>query len=197
MVEYLRDNPEKVIEEVDRTRGAHARFEFLSNIYVTEIQRAEQADGDAKQAWILQHFPHIAGWASMPEYTKIMSRVSVFIPLRGNQAIDPFRVYLDHLVVEDVHFNNYVDHRQTGSFDEIILYSGWLLCGSRFTAPHLPERVMWQFGYKEARDTIAENDWSYVEGYTKWFFKVSHPYMVHAALEDPSRPAYQEILENE
>lgn len=39
MVEYPRVDLEKEIEEVDRTRGAHARFEFLRNIYTTEIYR--------------------------------------------------------------------------------------------------------------------------------------------------------------
>lgn len=39
MVEYLGVDLEKAIEEVDRTMGAHARSEFLRNIYATEIQR--------------------------------------------------------------------------------------------------------------------------------------------------------------
>ncbi|CAL5214714.1 unnamed protein product [Lathyrus oleraceus] len=56
MVEYLRLDPEKAVEEVSRTRGAHARFEFLRNIYATKIQRAEQADGDAEQVAV--HISH-------------------------------------------------------------------------------------------------------------------------------------------
>ncbi|XP_050919958.1 protein MAIN-LIKE 1-like [Lathyrus oleraceus] len=46
IVEYLGDDPEKAMKEVHMTMGAHARFEFLRNIYATEIQRAEQDDGD-------------------------------------------------------------------------------------------------------------------------------------------------------
>lgn len=48
MVEYLGVDLEKVTKDADRTRGVHARFEFLRSIYATEIQRAEQADGDAE-----------------------------------------------------------------------------------------------------------------------------------------------------
>lgn len=49
----------------------------------------------------------------------------------------------------------------------------------------------------EACATIAESDWSYVEWYIRWFFRMSHPYMVQATLRDPPRPALQEILEEE
>lgn len=50
---------------------------------------------------------------------------------------------------------------------------------------------------KETQSTIAENHWSYMVGYIKWFFRVSHPYMVQAALGDPSMLAHQEISEEE
>lgn len=50
---------------------------------------------------------------------------------------------------------------------------------------------------KEACVTIASSDWSYIKGYIIWFFRVSHSYMVHAALGDLSRPTHHEILEEE
>ncbi|XP_050878066.1 uncharacterized protein LOC127081880 [Lathyrus oleraceus] len=133
-------------------------------------------------------------------------------------------MYLDYLIVEEMHFNSYVDHSQMQPFDEIMLYSRWLTCKLCVTAPHLPECVMWQFGYtqtiprhhvifvpptltriqvddmfddyeshlvpEEAHSIIAVNDWSYVEGYIIWFFRMSHPYMVYAAPGVPSRPAH-------
>ncbi|KAI5416015.1 uncharacterized protein LOC127073444 [Lathyrus oleraceus] len=181
--------------------------------------------------WVFQHFPRIFSWVSVETYIEDMPRATVFYPLRGNQVTESFKVYLDYLVSEDMHFNNYVDHRQMQSFDEIVLYSRWLAYGSHITAPHLPERVMRRFGYthiiprhhvvyahstltcrqiddmfddydsllipKEAHNIIAVNDWSYVEGYIRWFSRVSNLYMVHAAPGDPHRSAHQEIPKEE
>lgn len=73
---------------------------------------------------ILQHFLHIFGWASVETYTEDISHATAFFPLRGNQATEPYRVYLDRLVVEDMNFNIYVDHRETRPFDEIVLTTG-------------------------------------------------------------------------
>ncbi|XP_050875986.1 uncharacterized protein LOC127079651 [Lathyrus oleraceus] len=160
-----------------------------------------------------------------------MTCVTAFIPLRGNQVTESFRVYLDRLVAKDMHFHIYVDQRQTRPFDEIVLYSGWLPYKSHLTAPHLSECVMRKFGYTQiilrhpivyaplalirrhikdmfddydshmipetAWATIAESDWSYVDGYIRWFFRVSHPYMVHAAPGDTPRLVHQDILEEE
>ncbi|CAL5202105.1 unnamed protein product [Lathyrus oleraceus] len=89
-------------------------------------------------AWILQHFLHISGWLCVPTYTDYMLYASAFTLLKGNQVIKSFKLYLDCLVAEDMHFNNYVDHRETQPFNDIVLYSGWLACGSRLTFPHLP-----------------------------------------------------------
>ena len=72
-----------------------------------------------------------------------------FVSLRENQTTDPYRVYLDRLVVEDIQFHTYVDHRETRPFDDIVLYFRWLACGSHMTYPHLSECVMRQFGYME------------------------------------------------
>ncbi|XP_058784587.1 uncharacterized protein LOC131659411 [Vicia villosa] len=48
---------------------------------------------------------------------------------------------------------------------------------------------------EEARATRAESDWSCVEGYITWYYRVSHPYMLPAAPRDPPRPAHEEILQ--
>ncbi|XP_050919052.1 uncharacterized protein LOC127136550 [Lathyrus oleraceus] len=78
-----------------------------------------------------------------------MSRAIAFSMLRGNQTNESIKVYLDYLVVKDMHFNNYVDHCGTQPFDEIVICFGWLACESRLTAPHLPDRIIWQFGYTQ------------------------------------------------
>ncbi|XP_050897477.1 uncharacterized protein LOC127104333 [Lathyrus oleraceus] len=160
-----------------------------------------------------------------------MSRATSFSPLRGNPVTEPFRVYLDRLIADDMHFNSYSDHRETRPFDEIVIYFGWLACGSRLIAPHLTECGMRQFDYtqtilrhpvvsappaltrrqmdvmfddyeshlvrEDARSIIVVNDWSYVDRYIRWFFRVSQMYMVQAAPRDPPRSAHQEILEEE
>ena len=91
----------------------------------------------------------ISGWGSFPDYTEAMPRARAFIPLRGNQAVDPYRVYLDRLAAEDIRYDVYADHRGTRPFDDISLFSGWLACSSTITVPYLPERVMRQFGYTQ------------------------------------------------
>ena len=63
--------------------------------------------------------------------------------------MESFRVYIDRLVHEDIHFSAYVDHRVTIPFDEVCLFTGWLACGMRKTAAYMPERVMRQFGFTQ------------------------------------------------
>lgn len=49
MVDYMRVDPEDAMRELEKTRGAHARFQFLKNVYIDEILIAEQARGDVEQ----------------------------------------------------------------------------------------------------------------------------------------------------
>lgn len=77
------------------------------------------------QAWILQYFPRISSWESVPTYTKDMLYATAFSLLGGIQATEPFKVYLARLVFENMHFNNYVDHHETLSFDDIVKYFIW------------------------------------------------------------------------
>lgn len=70
-----------------------------------------------------------------------------FSPLKENQAKEPFRVYLNHTVAYDIHLHAYKDPFQTHFLDDTLFYFIWLTYGSRLMYPHLPERVMRQFGY--------------------------------------------------
>lgn len=47
---------------------------------------------------------------------------------------------------------------------------------------------------EEARSTMAERKWSYVDENIMWFFMVSGTYIVQDALGDPLRPVHHEIL---
>ena len=43
----------------------------------------------------------------------------------------------------------------------------------------------------------ASRMWHFAEGYTTWFYLVSHPYMTPEFEGRPLRPAHEELLENE
>lgn len=49
MVEQLGVDPEDAVMEFEKTRGAHARFEFLKKVYTYDILRAKQARSDNEQ----------------------------------------------------------------------------------------------------------------------------------------------------
>lgn len=44
---------------------------------------------------------------------------------------------------------------------------------------------------EETRSTITSSDWSNVDGYIRWLFRISHPYIRHDALEDPPMPTHR------
>ncbi|XP_058781486.1 protein MAIN-LIKE 1-like [Vicia villosa] len=166
-------------------------------------------------AWILQHFPYIIGWGEVPAYTELMPRASTFSSFRGNQVSDPYRRGLDSTAADDVHYDCYAEHCETVPFDEISLYSRWLALervmrqfdyarhDHTISAPiavthrQLDEVfVDWEHHMvpEEARATRAESDWSCVEGYITWYYRMSHSYMFLAAAGDPPRPTQEEIL---
>lgn len=95
--------------------GCHFHYIFATHLLMISVFQHFQA-------WILQHFPRISSWSCLPIYTEDMSCAFAFSPLRGNYEIESFQVYLDRLVAWDIHFNNYVDHRETRAFDDIMLY---------------------------------------------------------------------------
>lgn len=49
MVDYLGVDLQDAMREFGKTRGCHARFEFLKKVYTYEILRAEEAIGDDEQ----------------------------------------------------------------------------------------------------------------------------------------------------
>ena len=58
-------------------------------------------------------------------------------------------MYIDCLTYEDICFHAYEAHRETVPFDDIVLFTGWLACGSHKTTAYLSERVMRQFRYMQ------------------------------------------------
>ena len=65
-----------------------------------------------------------------------------------------YRAALDRLLVDDIIFYPYDSHRESHPLDDIIWFSGWIMCGMSCFRTHLPERVLRQFGYVQ---TIPRN----------------------------------------
>lgn len=78
----------------------------------------------------------------MPTYTDDVARAYIFSLLRGNQTMAPYIMYINCMVTEDIDFHTFYNHRETSLLDDIVFYSGWLVCGSCLTYPHMPEHVM-------------------------------------------------------
>lgn len=49
MVEYLGADPGEAINELDKTKGAHARFVYLEKVYEDALLSEQRVDGDDKQ----------------------------------------------------------------------------------------------------------------------------------------------------
>jgi hypothetical protein len=73
-----------------------------------------------------------------------------FCPFKGNKLPAGDRTKLDRMEVDEVTFCPYEDHRQTRPFEDISWYSGWIMCGSAMICPHLPERVLRQYGHVQS-----------------------------------------------
>lgn len=69
-------------------------------------------------------------WSCVLTYTKDIPRASAFFPFIRNQVIEPYIVYIDRLVAENIHFHTYITHCETHSIDDIAFQSGWLACRS-------------------------------------------------------------------
>ncbi|XP_058732877.1 uncharacterized protein LOC131604458 [Vicia villosa] len=137
----------------------------------------------------------------VPEYTEVMSRARAFIPLRGNQVPDPYRFYLDRMGAEDDRYESYADHqcvmRQSG-YQQTIPRHPSISAPIAMTHRQLDD-VFVDFEHHmvpdEARATKSDVDWSCVDGYITWYYRVSYPYLIPTAPRSPPRPAHEEILQ--
>ncbi|XP_058746819.1 uncharacterized protein LOC131619772 [Vicia villosa] len=102
--------------------------------------------GEAILGWIISYFHRIHDFAIDPMYDDAMPRAARYVLQRGNNAMDPYRVYLDRTVHGDIYWTSFIDYRHAIPFDRIALYSGWLACGTITMVRCLPERCMRQFG---------------------------------------------------
>ncbi|XP_057445343.1 serine/threonine-protein phosphatase 7 long form homolog [Lotus japonicus] len=162
-------------------------------------------------AWVFEHFPDrlIRRYASL-NYTEDQPRACRWMESRsGHARLDERRVLLDELTEDDVIWTPYEAHREWRQRDERILFSGYIRCPYPLAVrPHLPERVMRQFGYihtisrhpsvidrssaAEAVDATFADYVPYlfpesdpvieeghaVGGYMDWYARVSHCFII-------------------
>lgn len=101
-------------------------------------------------AWVFEHFPPtIIQRIEVPEYTEDQPRACRWMESRaGHAGLMERRVLFDEMTAEDVIWTPYEEHRSHRELDVRALYSGYIRTPIRTAVrPHLPERVMRQFGY--------------------------------------------------
>lgn len=81
-------------------------------------------------------------------YSEDMLRSIRWIPQRGNRELHEKRCALDDLTTGMVTWTPYTRHRPSREFAQASLYTGFIR-HSGMVQPHLPERVLRQFGWIE------------------------------------------------
>lgn len=99
------------------------------------------------QAWFLAHFPDFFSVDPNPNYIENYPVAVRWRLQKGHGEGITYRSLLDRIQFDDVCWRPYEEHREIQGFEEVFLYSGWIMCGVRRVYRHLPERVLRQYGY--------------------------------------------------
>jgi len=99
------------------------------------------------QAWFLAHFPKFYVVDPNPDYVENLLVVARRRLQKGHGEGVTYRSMLDRITFDDVHWRSYEDHREYQAIEEVLWYSGLIMCGDRRVYRHLPERVLRQYGY--------------------------------------------------
>lgn len=73
MVDYLGVSPEVALREMEKTREAHARFEFLENVYIDELFRVEQTIGNDEHVGLHIAYPGLMWMSSTYDISRTLS----------------------------------------------------------------------------------------------------------------------------
>lgn len=116
-------------------------------------------------------------------------RACRFMHKKGIAVEYSYSVALDRLLVDDIIFYPYDSHRESHPLEDIIWFSGQIMCGMSCFRTHLPERVRRQFGYVQ---TIPRNP-AIAAQYTLSIHKKAdnHLYMAMKLIVAYATPAIQ------
>jgi hypothetical protein len=96
------------------------------------------------------HFNKISPHQIEDNYDHSEPLASMFYAGKGHKSPCNYRTFLDRMEVDEVEFNPYEEHRAARPFEDISWYSGWIMCGRTIICPHLPERVLRQYGHVQS-----------------------------------------------
>jgi len=99
------------------------------------------------QAWFLAHFPKFYSVDPNPNYIENYPVVGRWALHKGHGEGVTYRSLLDRIQFDDVCWRSYEEHREIQAFEEVFLYSSWIMCGVHRVYLHLSERVLRQYGY--------------------------------------------------
>ncbi|KAK2417027.1 protein MAINTENANCE OF MERISTEMS [Trifolium repens] len=102
------------------------------------------------QAWIMLHFPRFGAKYVHAKYNHRDPLAAKFYCMKGTQVPDEHRTILDCMDMDEVVWQPYEDHRHVRPFQDCAWYSGWIMCGTAMICPHLPERVLRQYGHVQS-----------------------------------------------
>ncbi|GAU25842.1 hypothetical protein TSUD_31060 [Trifolium subterraneum] len=160
--ELLNFSREDAQEEFDKIKGAHVSFAKLLEIYHDNLNSALEAENNEDEeegtvefltdctAWVFAHFKRYGQRFLDENYTNEEPVGAKYYPLKTGKWPYETRTSLDRMEVDEVTFCPYEDHRQTRPFQDISWYSGWIMCGSSMICPHLPERILRQYGHVQS-----------------------------------------------
>ncbi|KAK2378093.1 hypothetical protein QL285_078686 [Trifolium repens] len=138
------------------------------------------------QAWIYEYFPNICDRIETDGYSGQLCRACRWRPVQGTGEVQPYRRKLDDLTADDVIWTAFRDHRQYRGFEDISMFSGYIRWG-KIIVPYLPERVLRQFGVRQATYPSECTD-----KYFEWYRTISHPYVIPPVLKG-NRPSAKSI----
>jgi hypothetical protein len=96
------------------------------------------------------HFPRFGAKYVDRKYDHRNPVAAKFYCMKGSQLPDKHRTNLDNMGMDEVVWQPYEDHRQSRPFQDCSWYSGWIMCGTYMIFPHLPERVLRQYGHVQS-----------------------------------------------